>query len=102
MTDNFKEIEIIVETKDQGWASVQDSNSYFDLRLTKDGTLISQKQRIISNYKESSFKRKTFVLKKNDPFICDLTFGNTLELVARSEYPGWQNYVRYAKINFIN
>ena len=44
---------------------------------------------------------KTFTLNRNDEHLGEYLHGeNTLQLVARSEYPGWMNYVKFGEFKF--
>lgn len=102
MIQNYQRIVISVETRDQGWASVSDSNSFFDLRITDcNNNLLAEKNRIIENYRESDYKMKTFILNRNDSTLGQfLNSNNNIILVARSQYPGWENYIKSAKFIF--
>lgn len=99
---NFSKIIITVQTRDQGWATVPGSNSFFDLRIVdKNGNLLAEKKRIIENYQEPQFTNKIFTLLKNDEVLGSFMVGeNSLQLVVRSQYPGWQNFVNYGEIKF--
>jgi len=99
---NFSRVIVSVETHDQGWASVPGSESYFDLKIVdKNGTLLAEKSRIIENYSEKQFSKKTYTLNRNDQQLGSFMVGeNMLQLIARSQYPGWQNHVKSGEIKF--
>lgn len=101
-TPNFSKILVNVSTRDQGWASVQDSSSFFDLRVVdKNGKLLAEKGRVITNFKNAEYTTKTFTLNRNDQQLGEFLHGeNTLQLVVRSEYPGWMNYVKFGEFKF--
>lgn len=102
MIEDFKKIVIKCHTKDQGWASVNDSASWFDLRIVNpDGVILAQKDRIITNLKVKEYEKKKFVVERNDDELgFHMSGGNRLELVARSQYPGWEIHVKQASIKF--
>jgi hypothetical protein len=102
MIQNFDKIEIKVLTKDQGWASVDDSSSWFDLRITNpNGEVLAKKDRIIENFKVENYEKKKFKVKRNDKNLGEfMKDGNRLELVARSQYQGWEIHVEKATIHF--
>ncbi len=102
MKNDYSKITVTIETRDQGWASVENSNSYFDLRIVNEnGNLLGEISRIIENYKQEEFVRRTYVLKRNgcqhETHMCG---NNVLQLVMRSQYPGWENYARFGEIKF--
>jgi hypothetical protein len=102
MIEDFKEIKIKLLTKDQGWASVPDSNSWFDLRITNsNGQVLAEKHRIVQNHTVTDYQKKKFELKRNDHDLGAFMNGdNRLELVARSQYPGWEIHVKKASMKF--
>jgi len=99
---NFSKIIINLLTKDQGSASVPDSYSYFNLRIVDiNGNLLAEKQRIIENYKDGDYKSKSFTIERDDETFSKIMCGdNVLQLVARSQYQAWKNFVKFGEIKF--
>ena len=98
----FESILITVETRDQGWSTVQGSNSFFDLRvLDEKGNMLAERKRIIENSGEENYKFKKFTLNKNDEILGNYLNGNNiLQLVVRSQFAGWENYIKFAEFKF--
>lgn len=98
----FQNIYVKVMTRDQGWASVEGSSSYFDVKvLNKNRQVLATKSRIIENYKQNQFAEKNHTININDQVLGPYLKGdNILQLVVRSEYGGWENYVKYGEMRF--
>jgi hypothetical protein len=99
---NFSRVIVSVSTHDQGWADDSHSYSYFDLRIVDQaGKLLAEKQRVICNLREGAYSHKTFTLNRNDKDLGEVMRGqNTLQLIARSQYPGWKVYCKYGEFKF--
>lgn len=98
----FNKIKITVETHDQGWSTTETSFSFFDLRIIDSkGIIVAEKSRIIENYNEPEYKNKTFIIGKDDQFISEnCSDENILQLIIRSQYPGWENHVKFGELSF--
>lgn len=98
----FHNLHLKVMTRDQGWASVEGSSSYFDVKvLNKNRQVLATKSRIIENYQQGEFVEKNHTININDHVLGPYLKGdNILQLVVRSEYGGWQNYVKYGEMIF--
>lgn len=106
--NTLKNIFFEIESKDQGWASVRESSSFVILRIVdKENKKTVLKQKIIvKNFKEQNFKNTKIDLKQllreefND-YLNDLSNKNTLlQIVGKSEFPGWLCYIRKCNAKF--
>jgi hypothetical protein len=110
--NTLKNIFFEIESKDQGWASVNESSSFVILRIVEKANIkIVLKSRIlIKNFAEPSFKQTNINLKVllKDEFkdYVDLLTNkdSLLQIVGKSEYPGWLCYIRKcnAKLNLLD
>jgi len=65
------------------------------------GSFVAGKPRIIENSGEANYKIKKFVLEKSDEDLGKCLKGdNIIELVVRSQFAGWETFVKYAEIKF--
>ena len=100
------EIEIIVESKDQGWASVSGSSSWIELKFENKLNNTNKKFTIGKNFKERDFKQHILKLDSNNKGMFSEILeqfndvNNTVQVVARSMYSGWVCHVRKAEFFF--
>jgi hypothetical protein len=100
------DIEINLQTKDQGWASAPSSSSWVDLIFT-NGKAEIKTYAIAKNYRERDYKHVKLVLSNLKGAKCDLKLfnyfndvGTNVKVVARSQYPGWSIYLKSFSIEF--
>jgi len=103
------QLNVMVETKDQGWASVPDSNSWVELVIEKkdcgDGDCLDAHKVIITkNFKEYYYKKVELKYNFSERSILndkirESTLPNgSIKIVALSKYLGWLCYMRAAYI----
>ena len=101
------EMNIIAKTKDQGWATVNKSSSWVELKFFKDILMKNEihKLKLVENYKEKDYKTvqkvydfKNKNLDENKKLLESFVPGGLISLTARSEFPGWKCFMREASI----
>lgn len=107
---HFVNLHLIIQSKDQGWASVNQSSSWVELNIIdKNDKTILLCMTIVQNFKEKSYKKSEFNLKKRmhkvhyDQLLNQLNGKNLIiQVVARAMYPGWECHVKEcsAKLQF--
>jgi hypothetical protein len=103
-------IEFEIESKDQGWACLNNSNSWIELKIIEKN---SEKKHgkelgiydLVKNFKESDYKNTKISLNHFSPngnFILDFIKKHKcfIQIIARSMYPGWLCYVRRVNASF--
>jgi len=106
IANSFPKVNITVETKDQGWASVSASSSWVELRFKNKITNKEKSFDIGRNFKEKNFKSLKYNLNNKCEGILHEIFeqfldpNNIVQVVARSMYPGWVCYIRRAEFIF--
>jgi len=103
-------IEFELESKDQGWAWFNDSNSWIELKIIeKTNDKLKEKilgvYELVRNFKETDYKKTKISLinfSPNGKLIINLIRMNKckIQIVARSKYPGWLCYIRLVKTKF--
>lgn len=69
--------------------------------MDQNGNLLAEKTRIIENFREEEYTNKVYVIRRNDLELRKFMAGeNILQLVVRSQYAGWENYVCEAEMVF--
>lgn len=105
---NLLSIEFLIESKDQGWASVNCSSSWVELKLFKKGNDNHPlaHTNLVFNFKEQNYKStiiKFNAADENMKKIIDKikeTDDCVMKIFARSMYPGWVCYIRKVKAKF--
>ncbi len=103
-----------IESKDQGWASVNCSSSYVDLRMctrpniqNNNNSEIIKNTNLVKNFKQNSYKNTiinlNLNLKNEKKEYLDLFINKNclMQIVGRSLYPGWLCFIRKCKITLI-
>lgn len=103
-------IEFEIESKDQGWACLNNSNSWIELKIIEKNSDKKTGRELgiydlVKNFKESDYKNTTISLNNFSPngnFILDLIKKHSciIQIIARSMYPGWLCYVRKVNARF--
>lgn len=103
-----------IDSHDQGWSSdpheewrgtYQGSWTWWELSLDRprhdeDGYFEVHRVHLTHNLHASrDFRRHTLTFRRHDPIAWDAQPGDVLSLWARTQYPGWTNFVRYARIS---
>ncbi len=106
--NTLKNIFFEIESKDQGWASVNESSSFVILRIVdkEDKSKFYKNQIVIKNFKEQNYKNTKIDLQKllknefKDYIDCLINKDCLLQIVGKSLYPGWLCYIRKCNAKF--
>ena len=107
-SNEFKitELEINVETKDQGWATSNGSGSWITARILDSQKNKISEIKIWENYrvKDYVWRNKKFGYKNNDKtfddFFSGFLKGKKLQIISHSIWSGWRCHTRGVKIVF--
>lgn len=97
-----------IESKDQGWASVNESSSFVILRIVDKNvkSKVYKNRIIVKNFREQNYKKTKIDLKEilkdefND-YMNDLKNKDSLlQIVGKADYPGWLCYIRKCNAEF--
>lgn len=103
-------IELEIESHDQGWASVTCSSSWVEMNIIdkKNPDNILQNFRLFENFRISDYKNYKINLKNllnsakfNEILKVIRNEDCKIQIVARSMYPGWECYVKKCNAKFI-
>ncbi|CAI5465605.1 unnamed protein product [Closterium sp. Yama58-4] len=107
----IKEIEVLVEARDQGWSDYpQDHNTYNNswtyaelAKLMPDGSLSASRELIYCNlHAVKRWQRHSKTWSATDSqFVRSLQAGDRVAVVLRAQFPGWTHYVKWAKIEIV-
>jgi hypothetical protein len=90
-----------IESKDQGWASVNYSSSWVDLIIKDQEDQQKDYFNLLQNFKVKDYKKYEIIFNKSKNTDIFNSLGNTnnkFEIRAISMYPGWTCSIKSAKI----
>jgi hypothetical protein len=104
--NNKQNVELVnmhftIQSKDQGWASVNESSSWVELYIReKNDNKILKCIKIAENFREKDYKKTEVNLKEQmkkieyNKLLKEFNGKNLIiQIVARSMYPGWECYI---------
>lgn len=104
------DVEFEIESKDQGWATLNISNSWVELRLIEKNKENNKRSAfayydLVRNYKDEDYKLTKISLldfRQNGRYILESLRNKNciIQIVARSEYPGSLCYIRRVNAKF--
>ncbi len=104
-----KKIEVVCESHDQGWSSYPENHGTYHGSWTwgdcnvldADGNEKGARQLAYTNlHARSDWQRHTKVFEEGEPLVKEISLerGDSVGLWIRACFPGWCNYVRFARI----
>ena len=110
--NTLKNIFFEIESKDQGQATAYESSSYVILRIVEKANVknVLKGTILVKNFKDQSYKQTKIDLKVllkdefKDYFDLLTNKDTLLQIVGKSEYPGWLCFIRKcnAKLNLLD
>lgn len=101
------DVDIRVQSKDQGWASAPVSSSWVEMKFINTSGETGLTVPLASNYKERAFKTTQLILSGHKNSKCDRKIfenlsnrSNKVEIIARCQFPGWECYVSLFQVFF--
>ena len=101
-------VTVDTDSHDQGWSSdpnrdwhgtYQGSYTWWELALERPSGEEVLRQRLCTNVHASlEYKRHSIVLGAENPLLQEARARDMLALRARTQFPGWVNFARYARI----
>jgi hypothetical protein len=105
------DVEFKIESKDQGWASVNESSSWVEMKISgfsqKKDIYIDMVVPLAKNFKEKKFKTINVIYSGHKNSNCDKNIfeklknrNNKVEIIARCMYGGWECHINSFKVIF--
>jgi hypothetical protein len=94
------DVDLKVESKDQGWASASVSSSWVEMKFKNTSGEKDLVVPLALNYKDRNFKTTQLIFSGQKNSKCDKKIfenlsnrNNKVEIIARCQYPGWECHV---------